>query len=320
MNILYVGPYRLNNSVGYESLNFLLELSENYQNVISRPLYNQTNILKDDNLSSTLNKIENKSLSKIDIIIQHSDIDSLTYNSKFIHHLFIPITGYKLCKLYQKQKYQFLDQKVSFLYTNDTQEYILSNCSVKNKIKITNLISDKLTTLSTGIFNFGLYNKYKKYYTIVDSSDRTKIEQLIIDFITTYQSEQNCLVLFMTNVTQPVLDSYNKFIKKIYSSFDINFSINKIIISPVELNNEIISAIHNTGSIYIDLNEDVHANYALKYKKSIISNMSSLKTIYDPQDLSSTLSLKRSESIDLKTPNHNSVQNTNLSQIVEKYV
>lgn len=322
MNILYVGPYRLNNHVGYESLNFLLELSENYQNIISRPLYNQTDILKDDNLSSTLNKIENRSLSKIDIIIQHSDIDSLAYNSKFKYHLFIPITGHGLCKLYQKQKYQFLDQKASFLYTNDTQEYILSDCSVKNKTKIANLISDKLTTPSTGIFNFGLYNKYKKYYTIVDSSDRTKLEQLIIDFITTYQPEQNCLVLFMTNVTQPVLDSYNKFIKKTYSSFNINFSINKIIISPVELNNTIIPAIHHTGSIYIDLNEDIHANYALKYKKFIISNMSSLKTIYDPQDLSSTLSLRRSESMDLKTTNYNqnSLQNINLSQIVAKYV
>jgi hypothetical protein len=321
MNILYVGPYRLNNSIGYESLNFLLELIENYKNIISRPLYNQINSIKDDQTSSLLNTIENKSLSKIDIIIQHSDIDSLTYNTKYLRHLFIPITSNRLCKLYQKQKYQFLDQKVSFLYTNDFQEYILSDCSVKNKIRITNFISNKLAVTSAGVFNFGLYNNYKKYYTIVDSSDRTKLEQLIVDFISIHHLEQNCLVLFMTNVTQSILDSYNKFIKKTYSFFDINFSINKIIISPVEINNEIIPAIHNTGSVYIDLNEDIHANYAHKYKKSIIYNSSSLKTQYDPQNLSNTLSLVRSGGFNLGSSNNqNSLHNISLSQVVEKYV
>lgn len=321
MNILYIGPYRLNSSIGYESLNFLLELYDNYDNLMSRPVYDKGNIMKNSDIFPLLSKLENKSYSKIDLIIQHLDIDSFAYTTKVPKHLFIPIHQNFLCKEYQKQKYEFLDNKGIFLYKNDIDEYILKDCIVKNKALISPSINTKLAVKNNSNFNLGLYNKYQKYYSIVDSSNSNSIKKIIVDFIKKYQQEQNCLVLFMQNVTQSILDSYNKFIKNVYSSFEINFSINKIIISPIEINNTIIPAIHNTGNIYLDINEDIHSYYAKKYNKIVIHNNSKLKTVYDTENLNKTPSISRSENIDFEQKEPvSSAESFSLSQVVQNYV
>jgi hypothetical protein len=320
MNILYIGPYRLNNSLGHESLNFLLELYDNYSNLITRPVYNTSDIIKNNEISSLLSSVENKNCTKINLVIQHLDIDSFVYNSKINHHIFIPIQNNRLCEEYQKEKYQFLNRFGYFLYRNEIQNYILNNSSVTNKNKIEPVINDRFI-INDGVFNLGLYNKYEKYYSVVDSSDDIIIKQIIISFIKKYQDEQKCLILFMQNTTQPILESYNKFIKKAYASLDINFSINKVIVSPIEINSKIVSAIHNTGNIYIDLNEDVHTHYAKKYNKPIIDNNSCIIEVTNIDNLNKTPSLVRSENIKLILSQTPILPETlSLSQVVEKYV
>jgi hypothetical protein len=320
MNILYIGPYRLNNSIGYESLNFLLGLQEHYSSVMSRPVFNENPVIKNDSIVDILSKLESNYYSKIDIIIQHSDIDSISYTTKCKHNLFIMTSNNRLCLAHQKQKYEFLNTKGCFVYYNDIQDYILTDALVENKKYVKPTINSKLIRASNSIFNLGLYNKYQKYYTIVDSSNEKTIKQLIIDYIDHYQQNNSCLVLFMQNVTQSILDSYNKFIKQIYSVFDINFSINKIIISPIELNLDIISAIHNSGNIYVDINEDIHAHYAEAYNKPIVRNLSAFKKYHDYQDPHKTMSVVRSQNIDLQVIGTNSLETPNLSQIIQAYV
>jgi hypothetical protein len=320
MNILYIGPYRLNNSIGHESLNFLLELYDKHNNLITRPVYNTSDIVKNNEIASLLSSVENKNCSNINLVIQHLDIDSFVYNTNINHHIFIPIQNNRLCEEYQKEKYQFLNRFGYFLYKNEIQNYILNDALVTNKNRIEPMINNRFI-VNNGIFNLGLYNKYEKYYSVVDSSDNNIIKQLIINFIKKYQDEQKCLILFMQNVTQSILESYNKFIKKAYSSLDINFSINKVIVSPIEINNKTVSAIHNTGNIYIDLNEDIHTYYAKKYNKIIINNNSCIVEVTNVDHLNKTPSLVRSENIKLISCEPPIFPETlSLSQVVEKYV
>jgi len=89
----------------------------------------------------------------------------------------------------------------------------------------------------------------------------------------------------MTNVSQAILDKYNSYIKNIYKTLKINYSINKIIIAPVELNHEILCAIHNSGDIFLDMQKNILTSYAECYKKNIYYSNNDFYYSYDINNL-----------------------------------
>jgi hypothetical protein len=280
MKILYIGPYRQNNSDGYASINLLLDCYNYTSEVVSRPIFNSQYFAKLEHLEKLLSKTENNDISTFDVIVQHLDIRSMIYTSKIPKYIFIPLLNKQKLSFIDKQKILFLQNKGLFVSYDQISSYILKNELIDHKeIDIT--VDSRLVSNATGSFNFGLYNKYQKYYSIVDSSNENNIKKLIIDFIQKYQNDMVCLVFFMTNVSQLILDQYNSYIKNIYQNLKINHSINKIIIAPVELNHEILSTIHHTGNIYLDLDKNILFNYAQAYHKTILSSKNNFKYFYD---------------------------------------
>lgn len=320
MNILYVGPYRLNNNIGYESLNILLELYDKYSNIISRPVYiNGITSNKLDNVSSLIQTIENNTFDNIDLIIQHLDVESMVYNSRIQKNIYIPFTNNILPCTHQIQKYKYLNQYGIFLYKNSIENYILDHAGVSQKQKIDIKISPKLTVKTYSRFDFGLYNKYTKYYSIIDTRTEKSIKDLIINFIVSFQKENICLVLFIQNMTNNLLAQYNEFIKNVYKNLDINFSINKIILVPVELNNNTIQIMHNTCDVYIDLNNDINGYYAFKNDKPVIRNCSEIECGFDQDNLSQKPLVCYSKKIDITKISSNPVSAT-ISTIINNYV
>jgi len=155
MNILYVGPYRQNNSDGYLSLNLLLDCYEYHTKIVSRPIFNSNNFIKLENIEKLLSKIENNHITHFDVIIQHLDIDSFVYTSKISKYIFIPILDNKKISFIQKQKLLFLENKGLIISCDQISSYILETESIKHQQIDTN-INSRLLLNTTGSFNFGL--------------------------------------------------------------------------------------------------------------------------------------------------------------------
>jgi hypothetical protein len=320
MKILYIGPYRQNNSEGYLSLNLLLSCYLYSQEVLSRPIYNSQNLLKLENHEKLVSSLENNTINTFDVIIQHLDIDSMIYTSKIPKHIFIPILNNKKPSFFQKQKLSFLETKGLFVSCDKISSYILKNESLKYNTQIDVDVDLGLISKTTGSFNFGLYNRYNKYYSIVDSYNENDIKELILHFIQKYQNDSVCLVLFMTNVSQSVLDKYNSYIKNIYKNLKINYSINKIIIAPIELNHEILSAIHNTGNIYLDLENNIFAAYAKEYNKTVLYNKADFEYCFDINNIEEYPTIKYNKTFDWLPVIKNHNEQYFLSQVLTDYV
>lgn len=322
MNILYIGPYRLNNPIGYESLNILLELQDNFPNMVSRPLYNGSSVNKLENLKILLNKLETNPIKDYDIIIQHTNLESMVYTTKSQQHLFLPIFSNNCLNNYhQEQIAQKLEKHGQFLVNKDIDNFILDKSNITNKRQYRLSVNDRLCERATGSFNLGLYNSYTKYYTITSSEYQENINNLIIEFIKFTKKPDICLIIFMQNVTQAVLNKYNDYIKKIYKTFNIHHSISQIIIIPVELENRSISVIHSFGDFYIDINDDIHRVYAAKYNKPVIFNPSSLSLCYNQNNLTETPIVKREDRIDLNSIYSSATDSlSSLKEIVSCYV
>jgi hypothetical protein len=300
MNILYIGPYRLNNRIGYESLNILLELQDSFPNITARPIYNQSAVNKLENLNILLNKLESNYHQNYDLIVQHTNLESMVYTTKSKKHLFLPIFDNCLNNHHQEQIAQNLQNCGQFLINNDVDNFILDSSKITNKQQYKITAHNRLCVPATGSFSLGLYNNYKKYYTITSSEHEANIKNLVIDFIKFAKEPDICLVLFMQNVNQIILDKYHNFIKKVYQTFNINYSISRVIIIPVELDIKSIPSIHGCGDFYVDINDDVHKHYAAKYQKPVISNHSSLILMHDPNNLTETPLVKREHHIDFR--------------------
>ena len=299
MNILYIGPYRLNHHIGYESLNILLDLHDHFPNIVARPIYCQLPVNKLDDIDLLLKKIENNSINNFDIIIQHTTLNGIVFNTKAKRHIFLPILQNTACDHTQKQIAGTLQNYGVFLTYRDTDDFILNHAGIKNKLQFRPLIHNRLSGQVVDSFNLGIYNTYKKYYTISEAHNENSLKELIINFITNINNLNSCLVLFLHNTNQQILDKYNALIKNIYNTMDINYSISKVIIVPVQLNNQVISTIHGCCDIYIDMNNDIHAYYAAKYHKPILLNDSEINLRYDHTNIQKLPSAKYINPINL---------------------
>lgn len=322
MNILYIGPYRINNSIGYESLNILLDIDSGENSIVSRPVFSINSKQSElENINDILSSFETRTCSNTDLLVQHLDIDSMQYNSKFSNHIFIPLIDKNIPPTnIQKEKYKFLRDKGIFLYKNNIEKSVLDSLHIENKEYIDIEINDKLIYKSQDFFNLGIYNIYKKYYSVVDISNKEDIENLIIDFIQCFYTQNICLLLFVQNIDRAGNDYYISYIKNIYKNLNISYNINKIILIPIELNVKNMNIIHNTGSIYIDINKDINKYYAIKYKKPVIENLSAINITYSDSKLNNIGKISHLDKIDLLSDRYISSYNTSIRKIINNYV
>lgn len=320
MNILYIGPYRLNTDYGYESLNILLNLQDSFPNILSRSLYNESSIHKLEDSNLLLSRLESKTLKNFDLFIQNTSLESMTYTTRIKKHIFLPILNSNIMNYTQKQIIHKLQQHGLFLTCRNRDDFILKDAGVLNKRSYKLNIHNRLSPTSSGSFNLGLYSSYKKYYSIVSSKDQNSIKQLIVNYITQIKDPNSCLLLFMQDVNPSTLDEYNKYIKNVYKAMNINYSISKVVVVPIQLDNKNIPAIHSGGDIYININDNIHSLYAYKYQKPIISNKSQLSAKYDYISLYETPKIYYKDDIDLSQIDTNENPNPSLVEVISNYV
>ena len=322
MNILYIAPYRLANDLGLESLNLLCHLYDSEHIIVSRCFFNGSATIKDLSLLDVINHTENSTISKFDLLIQHLPIQNLSYTSKIGSSLIWPVTQGLIPSNEQIDKYKFLASKSIFLYDNTIDKFLLEHIGIKKHIMLINSISNKLyDKTNIGKFNIGIYKTYNKYYTIVNHSLEHHIQSLIVNFIRTVGKKQNnCLLLFMPGISQNILDKYNAYIKDCYKSFDISFSINKIIIIPIDYNIENLLSAHNTGDVYINLKDSIQKELAKKFNHKVIYNKSELKIVWNKWDLQKNGTINFYEDIDLNNTIISSPGTSNLKEIINANV
>lgn len=303
MNILYIGPYRQADTLGYESLNFLLNLSETGHTIHSRAIwYSNSSAKHKPEIIRILKKLEDCTDNiKYDLLIQHGRINDLTYTSKIAKHIYWPVLDKIIPDQCMIDKYQILQRYGSFLSSNKFNQFVLDYAKITNRLCITDTIHLGLKNQNITTFKLGVYQRYKKYYTLVDHSDEKEIKQLIVSFIREFNRQDNVLMICMYNISQDILDMYNAFIKKTYSSLKINHSINKILIVPIDNTLTSILSAHNTGDIFINLHDNISINYnlAIAFDKPIIVNESDKLIVWDSQDLHHNGIIKSSKDMDL---------------------
>lgn len=322
MNILYIGPYRLANDLGLQSLNLLYNLYDSGHTIVSRCFFNGSATIKDSSLLSILNQTENSISSKFDLLIQHLPIENVSYTSKIPLNLIWPITQGVVPSKEQIHKYRFLSEKCIFLYDNLIDKFLLDNiCIKKNKILINSINSKLCNKSNIGKFNIGIYQTYNKYYTVAEHSYEQYIQNLIVNFVRTKGREHNnCLLLFMPYISQNILDKYNTYIKEAYKLFDINFSINKVIIVPIDYSMDNLLSAHNTGDIYIDLRDSIQKEFAKKFNHKIISNQSEIKICWNRWNLQKNGTIEYCDNIELNNVDDPCSDFSNIKEVIDTYV
>ena len=320
MNILYIGPYRSLSIDGYLSLNLLLNLKDLKQyTVTARPIFisNRVNNLA-SKLNDTILSMENHQSKSFDLLIQNTEINTISYNSKIPYHIFFPNYKDIIPDDSISQKYVFLSNSGLLLYSNNIHKKLLEYLNIDNGLFLNNNINNKLLSPTNNIFNLGIYNRYKKYYTIVDATMEYAIQNLIINFVTKFQNKDYCLVVFLPNTTQNLLDQYQKYIKEIYTIFDINFSINKILIVPIDHNVDALVSAHKTGDIYISLKDNIQTILSSSLGKNIIYYKSEPILSYEKNNLKKYGTIEYKEKLDLDQPSI--IKNIdNLKEIIGRY-
>lgn len=268
MNILYVGPYRLANNHGYLSYNNILYLTKQNKNIVSRPVFDGSSLLSVDN--SLIDKVENREIKNIDMLIQHLPIDALSYTTKIEKHIFIPILNNKIPNNYQIEKLHQYNSYGTISCSYCVELKILEFIGIKNIAYYPINIDDNFYLKSKDVFDIGIYNQYHKYYSIIDIHKEKKLKKLIAYFVRFFYDKDVCLVLFLINVTQKGLDAINNTIKEIYQKYEINNTINKIVCIPIENSMMNIKAAHNTGQTFVALEENIHLNIAQKANNQIV--------------------------------------------------
>lgn len=313
MNILYIGPYRQENIVGYESLNFLLDLYDTEHSIVARSVFYERSQAKHNPIIlNILNKLETyRENIKYDLLIQHGDINSITYSSKIPKHIYWPIINNIVPDTGSIEKYKILEKYGFYIYKNKITQFILEHIDIKRQIFVPQHISKYLiSNQNLAKFNLGIYQRYQKYYTVVDKSDEHIIKNLIVSFIRRFNQQDKILMICIHNVTQDILEMYNTFIKNIYALFKINYSITKILIMPIDNTLDSILYAHNTGDIFIDTHQNLHYGLANKFKKTIITNTANLNIEWNIANLHQYGTVDYARDIDLDSMNDiNEIQN-----------
>lgn len=250
MNSLYIGPYRQVDNLGILSRLYLQDFASISSKMMSRPVYlNMHPKFLGGQLDSE-NNIEN-----LDTIIQNLPIDMLVSDYKKTN-IAIPIISNKrfspkdIAKL-NKFNYVLVDDPCAY-------EELSSNLNV-NVFFIKPNISYEKIKLAAGNkrFNLGIHNHYKKVYLVADySSNVDLIDTIILQFSSLLSKHRNLsLVLFLSGIDQQTSSLLESKIRTIYEKFSLRTDTMHIIMIASELDEESHVVAHNTGDIFLNLND-----------------------------------------------------------------
>lgn len=267
MKVLFIGPYRQSDIDGILSYNIIRNIKTQHSITI-RPIYYHNQI---SNLPSDILDLENIELSEYDILIQHVKPKDCLLTNQFTKNILLPII-----KTSEIENDLFIDNTITNILLDDDysgMDFVINNKSKINIFDYSLMMQQNLNS----IFDLGIWNKYKKLYSIVNfEEDKDIIYSMIRSFIFLRNTipQEFCLCIFITSITQSNLNLIQEYIKHVYTKFEASHTINKIVIVPIETNETTVMSIHNTGDIFLDIpgntKNKINKKIAEDRKKEII--------------------------------------------------
>jgi hypothetical protein len=272
MNILYIGPYRQNDIHGWTDHQIINHLALNNKfNIRCCPIYHQmTDIL--DITDPNIIRAENNKITNFDVIIQRADPKYLIKINKIQKNIAIPILNPEIP---DKQTLDNLSMFDSVLTDSKLAFNKLNSYSSKLAKKIKNFDYNlSLESITKNKFNLGILNFTKKIYFIGNyKQNLTNIENICKAFIAHSKSKEYSLLLFLTNLDIQSKNNLEAMIKRYYSLHKINYTINRIIIIPIESTIENIGIAHQTGDFYLDIQDECSNTFNVKLATALGKNI-----------------------------------------------
>lgn len=257
MNILYIGPYRQNNVIGWTSVALLRHLlSSQKHRITCRPIYLEPSS-STTNIDKSILNSENNILDTYDTIIQHSSLESLIKIHSIPKNIAIPILNDKemndgIIATLSEFDQILVDTKSSY---HRLQQYR----SLKNKVK-TYDYDILITNKPNSSFRIGVLERAKKIYFIGKyDTNIDNILNICKAFIHNVNIREYTLVLFLFDLDANKKNLIESVINKHYMLHRMNYTINRIVIAPIETELDNLLVAHQTGDIYLDLQDD-HSN------------------------------------------------------------
>lgn len=269
-NILYIAPYKQININGILSLFILVNLIKSRFNITARPIF-LNNSATLDFINNDIERIEKTKFNYDTVIQVTSPNECVKINKSSIkNNILIPILNEEILS---EDSISRISQFDKVLVDTKSKYNALSSLDKKLSSKLyTYDYTIPINIDSNNTFNLGALSKTKKIYTIVDANNNiTNIYNLCCSFLKNILYREYSLNLYVYNIDQNLKNTLDNLISKIYSGSEIKYSINRIILIPIEPNLDSIVTAHTTGSIFIDLeNSSLNTKLAELLKNPVI--------------------------------------------------
>jgi protease II len=274
MNILYIGPYRQKSIPGLTSLFILMNLLKNTNHKVSaRPIYINKEPTNEDILQNIV-KAEQEQYDNYDIVIQHTTADMSRKINAIKKNIIILINNEEILSEDTIEKLAGFD---SVLVDSKTTYNLYKAYYPKIANKLVTYDYDIIIPpMQVGQFNVNPFEISKKLYFIGDYKDNINIiYNLCHSFIkhSVNSIDEHSLILYLFNMDPNTKQNITNNINQIYSSYGIKYAINRIIIAPIECNLINIITAHNTGLVYININESNSNSLNYKICNSLNKNI-----------------------------------------------
>ena len=267
MNILYIGPYKQTNEDGILSRCFIKDLSSKFS-ITTQPFFLDTTCIDKENYRE-FDEIRD---TKYDILVQHLPIGHLAVTKQFRKNIAIPILNNRCLSPNEISTLNLFD-KVLLDYDKSK---ILLDSNIISQIEVFDYDINQELKQDQKSFNFGIYNKMKKIYAIIDCRQDLEIaSDLMLEFIASTTNQENiCLVLFIYNTNQSDINKINEHIKNIYTSLKLQTLLNKVLLVTIENNLQFMAMAHKSADIFLNISShynSLQTRLASIYNNNILS-------------------------------------------------
>lgn len=316
MNILYIGPYRQKDVNGLTSIQILSHLIQRGRHKIKcAPVYFDTTRI-DNEIPDNILDAEKHSLDHYDVIVQYAHTDQLMKIDKISKNIAIPIISCSRIKDSElEQLYRFdsvlVDTKLAY-------NKLVRNHTLRNKVHTFNYdISSLDQKIAKSTYNIGVLQYATKVYFIGNyAKNITNIANLCKSFVANINSQEYTLLLYLSGLDFSTKNNLDNLIKQLYINNNLQYTINRILIIPIEYTLTHLVRAHNTGDIFIDLQDDNSNSFNVKlakyFNKTVVQyGVENLAFQFDRNNSSSLYGFEGVSEHHINSSLHNIVQGTN---------
>jgi hypothetical protein len=268
MNIFFIGPYRQNNFDGIFSRNIVESIAQKHS-IFARPIYYEKSDSNSE-IKTSIDEYEDRDLKDYDCLIQNVRPVDCLYTNQFGKNILIPIIENNL------EEELFIHQTIHKILLDNDDQSIEENKDLSKKTEFFDYdVSVQIE--KNRVFDIGPLHAMKKFYFIGEyQKNYDTVLSCIRSFvyIRSKIDSDYILVIFLINVSQTDLAFINNYIQQVYKIFNSPHTINRVVICPISMSLENISAAHNTGDIFLNYNSypknQINLKIAQKLNKHIV--------------------------------------------------